>query len=321
MLLSIIIPVYNVEKYIADCLDSICNQISDSDDWVEIVCVDDGSIDNSGLFLDEYKNKHPWIKISVYHKSNGGVSHARNFGIDKASGQYVWFFDSDDVMLDGSLCLFRPFLDGNYQLISGLLDYCSDGYIYKKDRIRKSFFINRSYHYTSCILRSLIINNGLYYKQDLKYGEDLLFFELIKCFAKKTKNLHYSVYLYRNRNGSAMSYVQDYYLNCLYKRLSYYDDYLRVLEDKKSIKYLKDRKNEVVRNIIFHDLLSKTKDFGETINALKQNNLYPYTFIWSDILVFHNIKDAMIKYFCFLFPFEPYLRFVNYVLHLRYGKQ
>ena len=89
--ISIIVPVYNVEKYIRRCLDSIAAQTFT--DW-ECICVDDGTPDASGKICDEYAQKDG--RFVVIHKENGGVSSARNVGLDVAKGEYVTFCDSDD---------------------------------------------------------------------------------------------------------------------------------------------------------------------------------------------------------------------------------
>ena len=89
--LSIIVPVYNVEKYLARCIDSILAQTFTD---FELILVDDGSTDNSGEICDEYAGKDP--RIIVIHKENGGVSSARNHGLDIARGEYITFVDSDD---------------------------------------------------------------------------------------------------------------------------------------------------------------------------------------------------------------------------------
>ena len=78
-----------------ECLDSCLAQ--DLDDY-EIICVDDGSTDNSGAILDEYAQKHS--NILVFHKENGGVSSARNYGIQKAGGKWIWFVDADDFIAE-----------------------------------------------------------------------------------------------------------------------------------------------------------------------------------------------------------------------------
>ena len=92
-LLSIIIPVYNVEHYICKCLDSLVNQCDRS---VEILCIDDGSSDASGIICEEYAKKIP--ELSVFHKKNGGVASARNLGLQKARGEYIAWVDPDDYV-------------------------------------------------------------------------------------------------------------------------------------------------------------------------------------------------------------------------------
>lgn len=94
MLISIIVPVYNVEKYLRECLDSIINQTYKN---IEIILVDDGSTDGSGAICDEYALIDN--RISVLHISNGGVSNARNLGIDNAHGEYIMFVDADDIIM------------------------------------------------------------------------------------------------------------------------------------------------------------------------------------------------------------------------------
>ena len=88
---SVVVPVYNVEKYLNRCIDSILNQTFRD---FELILVDDGSTDQSGRICDEYKEKDN--RIVVIHKTNGGLSDARNYGIDRAKGEYITFIDSDD---------------------------------------------------------------------------------------------------------------------------------------------------------------------------------------------------------------------------------
>ena len=89
--ISIIVPVYNVEKYLKECLDSLINQTLED---IEIICINDGSTDNSLAILEEYQKKDSRIK--VFSQKNQGVSAARNLGIEKATGEYLTFLDSDD---------------------------------------------------------------------------------------------------------------------------------------------------------------------------------------------------------------------------------
>ena len=91
--ISVIVPVYNVEKYLDNCINSIVNQTYDN---LEILLVDDGSKDNSGSLCDEWALRDNRIK--VIHKQNGGASSARNAGLDAATGEYIGFVDADDYI-------------------------------------------------------------------------------------------------------------------------------------------------------------------------------------------------------------------------------
>ncbi len=91
MLISIIVPIYNTEKYLHNCIDSIIRQTYME---IEIILINDGSTDNSGNICDEYAKKDK--RIRVFHNANGGLSNARNFGVQKSNGEYVTFVDSDD---------------------------------------------------------------------------------------------------------------------------------------------------------------------------------------------------------------------------------
>lgn len=94
--ISIIVPVYNVENYLPKCLDSLVDQTYEN---VEILVVDDGSKDESGKIIKNYAGKYP-EKIKAFTKENGGLSDARNFGLDRATGDYIGFVDSDDYVTE-----------------------------------------------------------------------------------------------------------------------------------------------------------------------------------------------------------------------------
>lgn len=104
---SVIVPVYNVELYLNQCIDSILrNTFTD----YELLLIDDGSTDNSGKICDEYAMND--CRIKAYHKTNGGVSSARNLGIEKANGEWMTFIDSDDLIDENFLNnLYKPLCD------------------------------------------------------------------------------------------------------------------------------------------------------------------------------------------------------------------
>ena len=92
--LSIVVAVYNLEKYLPRCLDALVNQTLED---IEILCVDDGSTDSAPQIIEDYKKRYP-DKIKTYHKENGGEFTTRNYGLERATGEYVTFVDSDDYV-------------------------------------------------------------------------------------------------------------------------------------------------------------------------------------------------------------------------------
>lgn len=196
-LVSIIVPVYNVDKYLERCLESVINQ---SYKKLEIILVDDGSTDDSGTICDEYKKKDS--RILVVHKENGGLSDARNAGINLATGEYLTFIDSDDYVSTDMIkcmvdlaeklsckviqCKFVSGSDANFQFTySGKYSIYNANYafetrdvkvtawgkLYDIDLIRGRFFpigkINEDEFYTyQCIYEGgniAVMDDALYY--------------------------------------------------------------------------------------------------------------------------------------------------------------
>ena len=127
-LISVIVPIYKVEKYLKRCLDSLIRQTYSN---LEIILVDDGSPDTCPLICDEYKAKHNNIK--VIHKKNGGLSDARNVGIEASTGSYITFVDSDDYVEDDYIvCLYNSIKKYNADI-----SICSYQAVYENGRIIK----------------------------------------------------------------------------------------------------------------------------------------------------------------------------------------
>ena len=116
--LSIIIPVYKVEKYIARCLDSIFNQKVD-DSLIEVIVVNDGTPDNSMQIVNSYVAMHR--NLTIINQENQGLSVARNVGLAKATGDYVWFVDSDDWLVEDAFSILFGYMKDNPTLISSPL--------------------------------------------------------------------------------------------------------------------------------------------------------------------------------------------------------
>lgn len=189
--LSIIIPAYNCEKFIKQCIDSL--SIAD-----EIIVVNDGSTDNTYNVLKEYPN------IKLINIENHGVSYARNLGIRNATGEYIMFVDADDYISDCSII----FSDIDFKNAYDIL-YFSEDLNLNMDKC--SLFEHISGIKLPCLAgpfsklfrRKFLIDNNLYFKEDLINGEDMLF--NIECLSKAKKYLilNKSFYMYRQVISSA----------------------------------------------------------------------------------------------------------------------
>ena len=122
--LSVIVPVYKTENYLRKCVDSI---LASTYGNLELIIVDDGSPDNSGAVCDEYAEKD--VKVKVIHKENGGVSSARNVGIDESSGEYIVFLDSDDFWHKDALSI----IDSEMNPTVELLSFGNCNYVHKEN--------------------------------------------------------------------------------------------------------------------------------------------------------------------------------------------
>ena len=200
VILSIIIPVFNAESYIKQCLDSICLQ--NHFDKTEIICVNDGSTDNSYQILAEYQNK--FSNVVVINKENGGASSARNVGLSQAKGEYVWFVDADDYVFNGALNLCEILKDESVDLITFSWDKGKE----LKENLKKDFVIlDKELKINHCswgnILKTEIIKKyNLQFNQNLKYGEDILFWYTALQYVNTVLKIDKCIYFYRETPNS-----------------------------------------------------------------------------------------------------------------------
>lgn len=216
MLFSIIIPVYNVEKYLRECLESVLCQTYE--DW-EAICINDGSTDGSATILEEYAAKDSRFK--VISQSNGGLSVARNSGLEAASGDYVLFLDSDDYLEKDALSVIAESLSNEDLLcFSGRRFFDESGEYEKADDLPKDSFETGWEYYSKhaldkrnfafvcvvlrCYRRAYLLENRLRFKPGI-YHEDNMFTPLACYYAKKVKVIPDALYDYRVRGSSIMT--------------------------------------------------------------------------------------------------------------------
>ncbi len=210
--ISVIVPVYNVENYLQKCIESILKQRFTD---FELLLINDGSTDNSGDICDKYALRDS--RIQVFHKSNGGVSSARNLGLKNAKGKYIHFIDSDDwIENDTFLTISKIIQKDNIDIIQ--FGYKKIHPTFNEEYGQKSslFFdsLKRyansncfNYSVSFCIIKKNIINdNNIQFSENIKYAEDQEF--IIKCisFANYIQVLPDLFYNYLMRENSAMSH-------------------------------------------------------------------------------------------------------------------
>lgn len=212
MFFSIIVPVYNVEKYLRKCLDSLlCQEYKD----YEVIIVDDGSEDGSGYIADEYVLRYP-TRLKVIHQNNKGLGGARNTGIDASTGEYLVFIDSDDYVADNFLA------KANHTLIEHDIDilvfnYCE---VSERGKVTSPAFDWRAEYEevdTKSILeqhttwnkiykRWLFLDTGIRFPEHLLY-EDLATTPMLVTVNPKVGRIGDAWYFYLQRKGSIMREV------------------------------------------------------------------------------------------------------------------
>lgn len=211
--ISIIVPVYNVEKYIERCIESIIGQ--DFQNW-ELLLVNDGSTDSSGDLCNIYAAKDKRIK--VYHKINGGVSSARNYALDVCSGDYITFLDSDDYLSSNTLSelysivkdLKADILDFPYLHFAGnkkleKLVSSDSTYVYDTmDAISNYWFEIPRFESCARLYKKELIGS-IRFDPNLKVGEDTAFFVNYLLRVKRYATTNRGLYMYRFREDSVMN--------------------------------------------------------------------------------------------------------------------
>lgn len=212
-LVSVVVPVYNVEKYIARCIESILNQ---THNHLELILVNDGSPDRSGEICDEYALKDDRIK--VFHTPNRGVSHARNTGLEHASGEYLLFVDSDDWVEDKHIEMLLP-IDGEDLVYGGtklfrnavLFDVRTPKkYVALRDEWILDYegFLGRGLqlHFVHpCYRFSVIRDNHLRFDTNIHCGEDGMFNVMFLGHCSKIRYSETSTYCYEDGDDTSNS--------------------------------------------------------------------------------------------------------------------
>lgn len=312
MLLSIIIPCFNSEKYISSMLDMLIEQNLDD---CEVIVINDGSTDDTFNICCRYASRYN--NIRVIDKINEGVSVARNIGIEESRGEYIYFLDSDDYLEPNTLDFYRTVLNTNKEISFYAFGYYSKyngkiltDYSYKmydKQKIdammlKQSFFEKKlCFHICSCICeKDFLVNNQIKFTAGLKIGEDIEF--LLKILSRAPNCLYYArhCFIYQIRDDSTMqgyksysvaqwnSFIVNFNLQSLFKEIDIEKSYNFFLANSylsNLIYYLKSnsKSEEMNKNFIdFRSVLNRKISFGnlKRFIIIKILKLVPLSFLY-----------------------------------------
>lgn len=312
--ISIIIPVYNTGKYLKKCFDSVKNQTMKD---FEIIVVNDGSTDNSESIINEYIQNNKDIVIKYYKKENGGLSSTRNFGISKATGNYIMLLDSDDYIDSKLFQNLENYINEEIDLIKFKMIKVNEngeeieklsGPVFEKytgEEAFKKLAGNDDFLEVACIYlyrREFFINNNFTYNTVNKYHEDFGLTPFVIISAKTAVSTDIYGYYYMQTNNSIMR-NEDYNKTIIkaYDVLAHYDNMLKNLNKLSVEKTTKD----LIKRYYTNTLILKT-------NELKDEDKSKYIKEIKNRKVYKNIKPInlkqLIKRIILMFSINLYLK-------------
>lgn len=303
MKLSIVIPVYKVEKYISKCINSCISQdeVELGRDY-EIICVNDGSPDDSAAIITQYVNDYPGIKL--LYQENQGLSVARNTGLKNANGEYVWFVDSDDWIDPNCLIKLFPYLQNGLDLLEiQYRNVYEDGKIEKGEKLNvpellsgKEVTLKGGVHTPaqfSIFRRSFLNDNGLEFYRGI-YHEDVEFKPRALLLAKKVISAPFVCYNYLQRTEGSITarfkkkngYDMLTALNSLYRFVEGYDSFVKKAICSKIAMWM---------NSLFAGIaqLDRT-DYAEMKSLLKENDNLVYAMRHANKIMY-RVEGLLLK--------------------------
>ena len=247
-MISIIVPVFKAEKYLHRCVESILSQCYTD---FELLLIDDGSPDNSGVICDEFALKDK--RVRVFHKTNGGVSSARNFGLSRSQGEWITFIDADDYVHPEFLSSLYEKHDfdlivGSFQIVGSneswggtLKEQSYSKLALRKEILDLSSIINFQTPWGKLFRTSIIKDNHIFFDEKIYIGEDSLFILNYLLFTESLRLSDKTHYYYERGNNGSLSqslYSIEHHshaMEAFYKMLSKLGDVFCV--DVKSIQF------------------------------------------------------------------------------------
>lgn len=311
-ILSVIVPVYNVEKYLSKCLDSIIDQEISN---YEIIIVNDGSPDNCQTIIESYQNKYPQL-IKSYIKENGGLASARNYGIERASGKYISFIDSDDYIEKNH---YKKMLDlairENSDLVVTDFEYIWENNEHKPLYKNGIEIVNNSLN--KCIFLSPLFSWNKMYRRELfnelkcRYPDGLWYEDIpvTLYYSAKVKKISYLKELgfhYLQRKSSIMGTKYSKKMNDLFtiyektyksfEKDGLLDEYRDELEYSFIEQFLIYSSFRFLRTIHYKELMLKTYDFINKYFPNYKKNRYINTLNFKNRFFLRFNKESMLDF-------------------------
>ena len=293
-LVSIIIPLYNKENFIKKCIASLLHQSYKN---IEIIVINDGSTDNSTRIMSQISNK----KLFLYNISNGGVSHARNFGISKAKGKYIVFVDADDYVSENYIeSLIRAKEDNVEYVVMGRKDVFKDKivdvglqeYSGAIESLPEEYYVNGFCHsvWGKLFIKEIIDVYNIKFP-NINISEDSYFnLEYLKKI-KKVKLINSKEYYYVHYGDNKLTSKIDYNYFNIYEDL--YMQYKMFFQEKSM-----DYSEKIIYPQFYNLILKMIRK--NTIKEIESNNIFNQVYYRTIVKVFANIKgngfETVIKY-------------------------
>ncbi len=260
---SVIIPVYNVEKYLSKCLDSVTSQIFAD---IEIICVNDGSTDGSLSVLEKYAQKDN--RIRVINKENQGVSAARNDGIEASSGEFIMFLDADDMYLPQTCeYVYEKIKQDNPDIVC--FGHSNSVKLVEKLARRKdkaklgNIIANQVFIWNKAFRKTFLTESGIKFPVGVKTAEDIVFCCLCYFCNPKYSYIPKSLYLYTAKRENSATNQSAY---CIENDMNAY----RVITESDLYKF----SNKSVRLLITNHFLSGSVNYWNSLSVKEYKEKY-----------------------------------------------
>lgn len=313
MLISIIVPIYNVERYIEECIDSIVRQ--NVKEW-ELLLVDDGSTDSSGVICDEYSNR--FDNIRVFHKKNGGVSSARNIGIAEAKGDWLVFVDGDDWLAEDYLDPIANWYSSKYNILHfGYTKQNREGEMIAIGGKVTGHFISdqlfcsenwSSVSVSYAFRKTLIDKYSIRFPEGFRISEDRAFIACAVVSAKEYFCVEGNGYYYRYTRGSAVNSHHPYACNRFNIEVA---KYVENFVNRNGLAWGKDARRWFWGFQMHSHLLSvlRSKSFVSDLGAIQCD----VNEFWRVVSAYQYDNDLFVEFWCMKYCLFPFLLYKKYI--------